>query len=69
MVGNLDAMELLKNGTCEQVKQETLNCFREAGAETAYMASAAGGLAPGTPKRNVQAVADAADEYGREAGF
>jgi len=58
LMGNLDPVNLLLKGKPEQILRECKRCINIASPGGGYLLSTAGGLAPGTPRKNVKAMVD-----------
>lgn len=54
LMGNLHPVNLLLKGTPQQILQECKRCIKIGAPGGGYLLSTAGGLAPGTPKENVE---------------
>ncbi len=59
--GNVDPVNVLLNGTPEDVKRETLKCLRQ-GGKKGYVLMAGCGVAPLTPIDNLRAMVEAAKQ-------
>ena len=64
LIGNLKPL-LLLNGTPEEVKAECKRLIERAGPGGGYILAPGGELGYGTPAENIEAMLDAAQEYGR----
>lgn len=64
LMGNVKTVETLFRGTPEQVKNETIECIRKAGAGGGYILSADCTLAPNTPAANLRALIETGKSYG-----
>lgn len=62
LMGNVDPIEILLGGKPEAVKSAALECLKE-GAGGRFLLSAAGGLAPDTPLKNLKALSKALQIY------
>jgi len=62
MVGNFDQVQLLKNGTPSQIKQQVRRIFEQAGKDPLFIFSTSDSIIPGTPAENIRALAEAALE-------
>jgi len=65
LCGNLNTVELLRNGTVEEVTHACKNLIRVAAPNGGFIISSGGGMAPKTPIANVDAVYKTAMKYGR----
>jgi uroporphyrinogen-III decarboxylase len=64
LVGNLDPIRLLRNGTPQQVKEKCKELIEIGKKAPGFVLSSGGELANGTPPENIDAVLEAIDEYG-----
>lgn len=68
IIGNIDPVDLLRNGTPEDMKNEVIRCLRDAGDNPRGFVISPGCTTPvGTPKENLVAVMNAAAVYGKGA--
>ena len=65
LCGNLNTVELLRNGTVEEVTHACKNLIRIAAPNGGFIISSGGGMAPRTPIKNVDAVYKTSMKYGR----
>jgi uroporphyrinogen decarboxylase len=65
-MGNLHPVNLLLNGTPEEIRQEALTCIEQGSPGGRFLLSSAGGLAPHTPLQNLQAMAEVMTDYRRK---
>ena len=65
LMGNLPPVQLLLNGTAEEVRRASVECLRQGAPGGGFLLSSGGGLAPATPEANLDAMALALREYGR----
>ncbi len=65
MVGNFDQVHLLRSGTAEQVRNEAVRILKEVRGDSRFIFSTSDSIIPGTPKENVEALAEAGLEYVR----
>jgi uroporphyrinogen-III decarboxylase len=65
-MGNLHPVNLLLNGTPEEIRKEALTCIEQGSPGGHFLLSSAGGMAPHTPLRNLQAMALAMTEFRRK---
>ena len=65
LMGNLLPTGAIFNGTPTDVFLESLACLEQMSGSHHYLLSTAGGMAPGTPKENIQAMIDAAASKNR----
>lgn len=63
LMGNLDANEILLNGTPEEVKNISKEKLQIASHGGGYLLCTGGAMAPGTPKENIWAMVDASLEF------
>ena len=56
LLGNIPPLDMLVNGTEEQVKNEVKKCLDDYSGNTGLILSAGGGVSPGTKKENLQAM-------------
>jgi uroporphyrinogen decarboxylase len=66
LMGNLHPVNLLLNGTPEEIRKEALTCIEQGSPGGHFLLSSAGGMAPHTPLRNLQAMALAMTEFRRK---
>jgi len=64
LVGNIPPVKVLRNGTPEQVKEKCRSLIETGKKARGFVLSAGGELANGTPPENIDAVLEAAEEYG-----
>jgi uroporphyrinogen decarboxylase len=68
LMGNIDPLEVMLRGNGDTVRQAAKSCL-EIGAEGGgFLLSTAGGMAPGTPRANIQAAIEVAGGYDRRSG-
>ena len=68
VVGNIDPVDLLRNGTTDDMKREVIRCLKEAGDTPKGFILMPGCTTPiGTPKDNVVAIMNYAAIYGKGA--
>ncbi|MHC4638275.1 MAG: uroporphyrinogen decarboxylase family protein, partial [Planctomycetota bacterium] len=60
MVGNFDQVQLLRNGTTEQVRNAARDIFEQTKGDTRFIFSTSDSIIPGTPKENIFAMAETA---------
>lgn len=65
LVGNLDQLGTLLSGTPAEVERECREMIAKAGPGGGYILSASGCLNEDTPLENIEAMAQAAEKYGR----
>jgi len=63
LMGNLSPVDLLLEGTSEQVEHEALVCLEKGTPGGRFLLSSGGGLSPGTPVENVKAMESALDRF------
>ena len=63
LMGNVPPLEVMAQGGPEDVKSWARSCLEKTGGGRALILSAGGGVSPGTPAENVQALVEAAREY------
>ncbi len=63
LMGNLDPLEVMLNGTLETVKETAQTCLEIGAKDGGFLLSTAGGMAPGTPIENIYAVIKVANTY------
>jgi len=63
MVGNFDQVQLLRNGTPGQIREQVRKTLDETAGDTRFIFSTSDSIIPGTPGENVHALAEAALEY------
>lgn len=68
LMGNVPPLDALARGTAEQVYEYALACVQAGAAGGPYILSAGGGVAPGTPDENVDALLQAARDHDGGAG-
>ena len=66
LMGNLHPVNLLLNGTPEEIHKEVLTSIKHGSPGGRFLLSSAGGLAPDTPLRNLQAMASAVNDFRRK---
>jgi uroporphyrinogen decarboxylase len=64
LVGNIDPM-LIYSGTPEQVRQATRNVIDKLAPKGGLIIQDGSNITPGTPVANINAMMEAAEEYGR----
>jgi len=62
MVGNFDQVQLLRNGTRQEIRQRVHEIFEETKGDEKFIFSTSDSIIPGTPKKNIVAMAEAALE-------
>lgn len=62
MVGNFDQVHLLKEGTKEEIRREVEKIFEETRGDNRFIFSTSDSIIPGTPKENIEALAEFALE-------
>ncbi|MFB0561502.1 MAG: uroporphyrinogen decarboxylase family protein [Candidatus Lokiarchaeia archaeon] len=65
LVGNIDPVKVMLEGTQEDVKQACKECIRQAAAGGMYMLATGCEVPPETPLENLRALMDAGREYGK----
>ena len=63
VLGNIDPAGIIRNGTSEQVKEETLKLLEKCGQYSNFVLSSGCDIPPMSPLENIQAFFDAANEY------
>jgi uroporphyrinogen decarboxylase len=63
LAGNLHPVSLMLHGSAEEVRAEALRCLTNGAPGGRFLLSTAGGLAPGTPLVNLEAMAAALNSY------
>lgn len=63
LVGNLHPVSLMLHGSVEEVHEEARQCLRKGIPGGRFLLSTAGGLAPGTPLENLEAMAAALKSF------
>ena len=63
ILGNIDPAGIIRNGTSEQVKEETLKLLEKCGQYSNFVLSSGCDIPPMSPLENIQAFFDAANEY------
>ena len=63
ILGNIDPAGIIRNGTPEQVKEETLKLLEKCGQYSNFVLSSGCDIPPMSPLENIQAFFDAASEY------
>jgi len=63
VLGNIDPAGIIRNGTPEQVKEETLKLLEKCGKYKNFVLSSGCDIPPVSPLENIQAFFDAASEY------
>jgi uroporphyrinogen decarboxylase len=64
LMGNIDPLELMINGSVQEVSGKAHECLALFANKTGYMLSVGGGLNQGIPVENVRALVEATKEYG-----
>jgi uroporphyrinogen-III decarboxylase len=59
LLGNVPPLEVLAQGTPEQVRQAASECLGQHPSRKGFILSAGGGTSPGTPGANIRALVDA----------
>lgn len=62
LLGNVPPLDVLAQGTPEQVRAAAAECFREHPRRQGLILSAGGGTSPGTPAANIEALLGAAPQ-------
>jgi uroporphyrinogen decarboxylase len=62
MVGNFDQVNLLRQGTTDQIKTAVQKIFDETRGDHRFIFSTSDSIVPGTPKENIEALVEAALE-------
>ncbi len=62
IVGNFDQVNLLKNGTKEQIRQQVRHIFDETRSNKRFIFSTSDSIVPGTPKENIETMVQCALE-------
>ena len=65
MVGNFDQIQLLRNGSPGEVRDQVRKIFDETAGDDRFIFSTSDSIIPGTPKENIEALAAAALECSR----
>ena len=60
LIGNVPPLEVLAQGTPEQVRAAALDCLQQHPGRRSLILSAGGGTSPGTPAANIRALCEAA---------
>jgi len=60
LMGNLDPLEVMLRGSSQLVERTAESCLETGAQGGGFLLSSAGGMAPGTPRENIQAAIDAA---------
>jgi uroporphyrinogen decarboxylase len=60
LMGNLDPLEVMLRGSVQTVEGAARRCLQIGAQGGGFLLSTAGGMAPGTPRQNIQAAIDAA---------
>ncbi len=63
LMGNVDPITVMWNGTPERIREESLRCIDEAGADGRFILSAGCEVPKDTPIQNIQALVMAAKSY------
>jgi uroporphyrinogen decarboxylase len=63
LMGNLDPIGILFNGSPETVYEKALACLEEGAPGGRFLLSSGGGLAPGTPKQNLKQMERALEDF------
>lgn len=63
VIGNIDPAGVLRNGTPESIRAETIALMQRCGRYPNFVISSGCDIPPGTPIRNVQAFLNAAEEF------
>jgi uroporphyrinogen decarboxylase len=58
LMGNIPPLEVLVEGTPEEVKSYALGCIHKTGGGRSLILSAGGGVSPGTPAENIDALVE-----------
>jgi len=64
LLGNVSPLDTLARGTPDQVLEEARACVEKAASGGPFILSAGGGASPGTPAENLDALVQAAAEFG-----
>ncbi len=67
LMGNVNPLEIGVRGTPEEVREATLDVLEKSGGEGIIL-SVGGGTSPGMPRRNIQAMQRALDEFNSRPG-
>ena len=67
LMGNLHPVDLLLNGTPDEIGRQAVTCFKHGSPGGRFFLSSAGGLAPDTPLGSFKAMAQATVERGDSA--
>ena len=59
LLGNIPPLDVLANGTPEDVMKSTRECIRDYGMSNGLILSVGGGTSPGTPGENIRAMIEA----------
>jgi hypothetical protein len=62
IVGNFDQVNLLKNGTKDQIREQVRHIFDETRSSRRFIFSTSDSIVPGTPKENIEAMVQCALE-------
>jgi hypothetical protein len=62
IVGNFDQVDLLKNGTKEQIREQVRHIFDETRSNKRFIFSTSDSIVPGTPKENIETMVQCALE-------
>ena len=66
LMGNLDPLEVMLRGGVETVRQTARSALKIGAQGGGFLLSTAGGMAPGTPRENIQAAIETAGGYRQE---
>jgi MtaA/CmuA family methyltransferase len=66
LLGNIPPLDVLALGTAEEVKDCTLKMLKSYGGSKGLIASAGGGVSPGTPAENIRAMVAAVKEFNKK---
>jgi uroporphyrinogen decarboxylase len=59
-MGNIPPLEVLTQGTPEEVREAAKACIQSHGGRKGLLLSAGGGVSPGTPAANIRALVEGA---------
>jgi uroporphyrinogen decarboxylase len=63
LMGNLPTIEIMLNGSPEDVYQAAINCLQEGAPGGGFLLSTAGGMAPKTPLENIKSAINATRDF------
>lgn len=67
LMGNVSPLEILAQGTPEQVREETQRCLQAHPGRSGLLLSAGGGVSPGTPGANISALLETVQQHNSHA--